>query len=318
MRLVCSLLSLIVAGVLPALAGEAGVKATPPPAGARSAKAPGKELAVEKRPDVARALLDAGDNRVELEAALRAAPARQREAMAFLIANMPERDLGTLHRNYLLENVALAFQARAAAPWGKKLPEEIFLNDVLPYANINERRDDWRKDFRTRFAPLVKACKTPGDAAMCLNKEIFPLLKVQYHATKRPKPDQSPYESIEAGYASCTGLSILLVDACRAVGVPARLAGTPAWTTTRGNHTWVEIWNGEWHFLGAAEPGPLDRTWFVENASHADASTPEHRIYAASWRKTGTPFLLVWDPSIRYVSAVDVTARYAAKAGAGG
>ncbi len=32
---------------------------------------------------------------------------------------------------------------------------------------------------------------------------------------------------INAGFASCTGLSIFLVDALRAVGVPARVAGAP-------------------------------------------------------------------------------------------
>jgi transglutaminase-like putative cysteine protease len=30
---------------------------------------------------------------------------------------------------------------------------------------------------------------------------------------------------IAAGYASCTGLSIFLVDALRAVGIPARVTG---------------------------------------------------------------------------------------------
>ena len=30
---------------------------------------------------------------------------------------------------------------------------------------------------------------------------------------------------IKAGYASCTGLSIFLVNALRAVGIPARMAG---------------------------------------------------------------------------------------------
>ena len=45
------------------------------------------------------------------------------------------------------------------------------------------------------------------------------MINVRYHARKRPKPDQSPYESIDAGFASCTGLSVLLIDACRSVGV---------------------------------------------------------------------------------------------------
>ena len=121
---------------------------------------------------------------------------------------------------------ALAYRARDEAPWKRELPEEIFLNDVLPYASMNERRDNWRKDFYDRVKPLIEGADSPGQAAALINKKFFPLVKVRY-STKRPKADQSPYESIEAGLASCTGLSILLVDACRAVGVPARFAGTP-------------------------------------------------------------------------------------------
>lgn len=43
-------------------------------------------------------------------------------------------------------------------------------------------------------------------------------------------PDQTPEimsveQVLAKGYASCTGLSIFLVNACRAVGIPARIAG---------------------------------------------------------------------------------------------
>ncbi|KKK98536.1 hypothetical protein LCGC14_2641790, partial [marine sediment metagenome] len=143
-------------------------------------------------------------------------------------------------------------------PWGKQVPKDIFLNYVLPYVNLNERRDNWRKDFYTRFMPLIKGCKTPGDAGMALNSKVFPLVKVHY-SKKRKKADQSPYESIKSGMASCTGLSILLVDACRACGVPARFVGTPLWSDKSGNHSWVEIWHeGKWHYTGGGEPGGKD------------------------------------------------------------
>src|SRR5690606_36669068 len=111
-----------------------------------------------------------------------------------------------------------------------------------------------------------------------------------------------------------TGLSMLLADACRAVGVPARLAGTPQWTTKRRNHTWVEVRSeGDWHFLGAAEynPAGLDRAWFVDDAAKANAADPRRRIYAVSFRRTGMHVPLAWDLGIRYVSAEGVTARYA-------
>ena len=112
--------------------------------------------------------------------------------------------------------------------------------------------------------PIAKKCKTPGEAALLLNKEVFRQFDVQYSATKRPKADQSPYESAKAKFASCTGLSVLAVDACRAVAIPARLAGTPLWTDGSGNHTWFEVWDGSWHVVGdvgihAARPDLVQR-----------------------------------------------------------
>src|SRR5207247_2709151 len=84
----------------------------------------------------------------------------------------------------------------------------------------------------------------------------------------------------------------------------------------RGNHTWVEIWDGEWHFAGAAEPDAagLDHGWFVHDATTAKRDVPEHAIYATSFRRTGISFPLVWLPGDKSVSAVNVTDRYTAKA----
>ena len=171
------------------------------------------------RPAVFDALGRAGANRDELIAAIRDAPGPHREGVAFLIANMPDRDLTSLGRALIRTNVELAYEARDKAPWGRDIPADIFLNDVLPCAHVNERRDDWRRDFVDRFAASTWAQGAPSQAALKLNQEVFDVLGVTYHATKRPKCDQSPYESTEAGFASCTGLSIILANACRAAGV---------------------------------------------------------------------------------------------------
>lgn len=258
-------------------------------------------------------LAAAGANRGEMERALSLVPDDRRSAMEFLIANMPEPDLRSLKGDFLLENVALACEAFATAPWAKDIPQEIFLNDVLPYACLNERRDPWRKKLREISAPLIAACTTPGEAAQALNRKLFGTVKVRY-STARKRADQSPFESMESGLATCSGLSILLVDACRSVGIPARVVGTPMWANLRGNHTWVEVWDsGKWHFMGAAEPDPkgLDRGWFAGDAAKARRDIPMHAIYASSFKKTGVSFPLVWDPSVTWVQAVNVTDRYA-------
>jgi len=261
------------------------------------------------------ALEKAGDNTSELAAALEEISESRREGMRFLVANMPVRDLKSLSRDFLLDNVNVAYDAFEKAPWRDEIPHDVFLNDILPHVSINERRDEWRKDFYQRFQPMVADLTNPGEVAAALNNKIFPELKVKY-STKRRRADQGPFESIDSGLASCTGLSILLIDACRSVGVPARFVGTPLWADRSGNHSWVEVWDDGWHFTGAAEPNgnDLDKAWFTGRASTAKRDHPKHAIYAVSYRKTPTLFPLVWDRSIDYVHAVNVTDRYANKA----
>ncbi len=259
------------------------------------------------------ALQTASGNRAQLERALADAPQDQQAGMRFLIENMPPGDLQTLSADFLLENSRLAWQALRESAWADRVPQEIVFDSLLPYANINERRDAWRKDFFERFRPMVKEAKTPGEAAAILNQQVFPLLKVKY-STQRKKADQSPLESMESGLASCTGLSVLLVDACRAVGVPARLVGTPLWSDNSGNHTWVEIWDNGWHFTGACEPtgNALDQGWFIDRASKAIRDDRRHAIYAVTFRRNGQNFPMVWARDNSDVFAVNVTDRYTA------
>ena len=279
-------------------------------------RAPDVARAIEQAPEatrdaVARALDAAGGNAANLAGAILEAPdADRRAAVAFLVAHMPPGDRATLGKGYLLANVDYAFKARNATEWAKAVPLELFYNDVLPYSSVNEHRDDWRRDFYDRFIAVAKAAPNAAEAAKRLNVAAFEAFGVKYHATKRPKPDQSPYESAKAGYASCTGLSIILIDACRAVGIPARIVGTPEWTTQRGNHNWVEVWDREWSFVGACEPSKLNEGWFVEQASKADEANPRHRIYAASFGAGAEHFPLVWQPGNADYPAEDVTRRY--------
>ena len=261
------------------------------------------------------ALAHAGANRAAVLDALTRVPSAQREGMQFLIENMPDSDLTSLSAQFLLDNVSLAYEAFEKAPWKNTISKAVFLNDILPYACLNEARDNSRKMLREKCGPLIAGCKTPGEAAQMLNRKLFPLVNVRY-STERKRPDQAPTETIASGKATCSGLSILLADACRAVGIPARVAGTPLWNNNTGNHTWVEVWDDGWHFTGAAEPDDkgLDHGWFMQNASEAKRDVPEHAIYASSFKKTGLAFPLVWAENIQWVPAVNVTERYVPKA----
>lgn len=257
-----------------------------------------------------RTIATAGDNAKELKKALEEVPRNEREGMAFLISYMPERDAKSLSADFLLENVQYAYKARAEFPWAKEVPDSVFLNDVVAYANLNENRESWRKDFYERFKKYVAPCKTMREAIDSVNKNVRDELLVDYN-TKREKPDQAPYESMRQHMASCSGLSILLTDAFRAVGIPSRVAGTPAWHDDRGNHNWNEVWiDGQWRFTEYYPSDDLDQSWFLTDAGKAVKEDIRKAIYAASFKPTGSYFPLVWDENIRYVHAENVTDRY--------
>lgn len=259
--------------------------------------------------DLNRAFAQAGENRAELEKALAQTPKDKMEAMAFLIAYMPEMDLPSITSEYLLNNLTLAYQAKEKYQWAESIPDSIFFNDVLPYASINEHRDDWRKDFMDRFSKFITPQMNMKEAILAVNKNIKQEVGVEYN-TNRWKPDQSPYESIQQGKATCSGLSVLLIDAFRSVGIPARFAGTYNWFDDRGNHSWVEVWlDGQWYFTEYYFDD-LDKAWFLADAGKANPNEYNHAIFATSWKPRKNHFPAVWDEDIKWIHAENVTERY--------
>mmetsp|Transcript_12157 Transcript_12157/g.16795 ORF Transcript_12157/g.16795 Transcript_12157/m.16795 type:complete len:291 (+) Transcript_12157:3-875(+) len=242
----------------------------------------------------------------------------------FIMGNAQEQ---TFSKEALLEDIALAhqYQKKSDALWGT-LDQESFKNYVLPYQVATEAPSKWRAEFHEKFWPEVKD-KSKKEAVRFLNRAAFSYLNVSYKADyPGHKPDQNPSESRDLHYASCTGLSIILVSACRSVGVPARLAMTPAWVTTSQpeegknglsakdqNHSWVEVFvDGKWHYVGASEDTALDKTWFTAQASKAKRRSEgdyKHSIYAVTYAKSDDTLPAPWDES-KTVNVIEVVDRY--------
>ena len=152
------------------------------------------------------------------------------------------------------------------------------------------------------------------DAAVALDRKMWDIIDVHYNVG-RDRARQSPRHSMRLHMASCTGISIILIDTCRALGIPARLVGCN-WTPIAGNHSWVEVWSrGGWHVLASGEKEREDNIWFLEYAEKADASRADRRIYASRWSPLpeGTLFWQTWlhPQGVSDVPADDVTADYA-------
>ena len=283
---------------------------------------PQKEAAESYNPDsdeALQAVIEASERGEELRKLVAETPAEEQRDMAYLIVNMPEHDREGMDLELLKENVAYANIARNKYAWAKELPEEVYLCDVLPYAVVDEVRDSWRKDMYEMFAPAVDTCETMYDAICAVNANIPALTGVHYN-TKREKTNQSPSESIRQSMASCTGLSILLVDAYRAVGIPARFAGTASWHDNRGNHSWTEVWlDGEWRVTEYYFPSQLDHLWFMADAAKANGEDRNYAIYATRFAGGNDWFPMVWadegeDAAVedlpKWVGAENVTQHY--------
>lgn len=184
----------------------------------------------------------------------------------------------------------------------EKLSDALLRDYVFPLTSLGEDEVDWLPVLQPLAERLTSAAETPLDAAMLLNRKLWKEIRVIY-STKRDKANQDPLHSMRIGLASCSGLSILLVDACRSLGIPARVVGC-VWRLKPGNHSWVEVWSrGEWYPLGSFEDCPPDQLWFLPDAAAADATDERYAIYATC--ATGKSRFYGWD-----VPAITVTARY--------
>ncbi len=257
------------------------------------------------------------------------------ETMGFPLDDDDEDiDTDGLANGLVQPTIALALEAKIRYKWTDDLPPLIFFNYVLNYANLNEARTNWRPllvdalkfneselyqnslDKDTQESNLDISSVTTW-----VNQHLWTKLARNEDQPIFFKPSQTPLifdpmSTIAFGYASCTGTSILFANALRAVGVPARVVGTPAWygNRTDGNHNWVEVilpnTNGdwEWNFL---EPSPalpdvdtLDNDpcgrWFCDSSRF-----PSSKVYAATLSYSDTHFPLAWELDCQGVPAED-------------
>lgn len=214
--------------------------------------------------------------------------------LAFLIVNMPAADRDTMSLSLLMENIEYAHIAKDKYSWSQTLPNDIYSTYVLPYCVVDEVRDSWRKELYELFSPVVDTCKTMEEAVLAVGRCIPSMTGVEYN-TLREKTNQSPRESMRQGMASCTGLSILLIDAYRSIGIPARFVGTASWHDNRGNHSWTEVWlDGEWRVTEYYLPSQLDHLWFMPDAGKATPDNRRYAIYATRFGSSEDWFPMVW------------------------
>ncbi len=227
---------------------------------------------------------------------IQAAGPDERRCLAFLLANMPDADVRGLDAAYIAENVRMALLSRRTVALAAGVPDDIFLDFVLPYAAAGEARDRWRADFYERFREIAASSPSVEEAVLRLSRESVLQFRLIYADKHIRKPLIGPLRIIERGLVSCGEASLIVVDACRAVGIPARLAVLPRYRGKPGGHIWVEIWEGgRWRHLVAYDPSLVDKGWIDTLLASMFPLGGRGLIFAPSFRRTGLRILKNWD-----------------------
>ena len=190
----------------------------------------------------------------------------EKQALEYLYAYMPLSDLADYDGDFFLEQVKVVLKARIEMPWGKAIPEDVFLHFVLPLRVNNENLDQFRVVMYNEIKKRISGMNM-HDAALEVNHWCHE--KVTYRGTD--DRTSSPLASIKTSFGRCGEESTFTVTALRTIGIPARQVYTPRWAHSDDNHAWVEAWiDGKWYFMGACEPEPgLNMGWFAEPARRA-------------------------------------------------
>lgn len=151
-------------------------------------------------------------------------------------------------------------------PWGRDIPEDVFLPFVL-FPRVNdERLTPYQEPLWTELRPRIEG-KSMEEAALEVN--LWCCERASYQSTDDRTAD--PLTVLRRTFGRCGEESTLLTSALRAAGLPARQVYVPRWSHCDDNHAWVEVWvDGRWRYMGACEPEPvLDSGWFTAAASKA-------------------------------------------------
>jgi len=246
----------------------------------------------------------------------------------FLIEFMPPWDRlneESLEGGILGDTISVALEARQNFSWASDVSWPLFSNWVLPYASVNEARTSWRTLLKTRMSSLLddadfRSLTRISDVVDKVNGQVWKLaspgVEIVFKAQQTPKI-YDPMSTIGFGFASCTGISLLLVDSLRVAGVPARIVGTPAWNgqVENGNHNWVEVWLGEeqgWTFL---EGAPAGGGSLFEPCSHwfcTPAKMEQTKVYVPQWERVtnDTIYPMAWDFANKDIPGQNRTSYY--------
>ena len=174
----------------------------------------------------------------------------EKEALEFLYAYMPLADVTDYSTKFYLDNVRIGFSCLADTPWGKDISEPLFYHYVMPLRVSDENLDSSRVEFHHTLQPMLEG-KDIKQAILDINHWCAEKAACQPTGTRTC----SPMTCILNAEGNEEETSILLVNALRSVGIPARMTYREVAKDSLIYR--VEAWGQDgWYAMTACKPEP--------------------------------------------------------------
>jgi hypothetical protein len=147
------------------------------------------------------------------------------------------RDIHVVTAAFLIENIERSFQAWQY-PWARELSFDEFCNYILPYKLRNEKPENWKGYFQTKYRWLTDSLKqnaTYVDACIRINQEMARW----FYITKLKCPFDLSFTQIDKIKSGrCSESTQMAGYAMRSMGIPVVLEHVPVWANRNSGHDW--------------------------------------------------------------------------------
>jgi hypothetical protein len=179
------------------------------------------------------------------------------------------RDIDSIKADMLIENVdeaTKAYRARA----GTRIPEDDFLEYILPYRASSEVVQSWRKVYASKYVENFDPGQAQDAQLSGLRRVVSEQFRNLYGEPKNePLPRLSALQILLRKKGFCEDMADMAVFIARSRGIAATVDNIPAWATASGNHflNFMKLSDTGMHFDAALdsldrEPGKVLRTTY--------------------------------------------------------
>ena len=184
-------------------------------------------------------------------------------------------DRDCVSEEYLQHRVSDALEQWSMSPFSRELDFSGFCEYLLPYRVGTEEPEEWWRDFRAEFGPVLDSVVsrpgvTLGEFCEALNG-LLPEQHRNYTGYPSGKPSWKPSSLKRILGGTCDDYVGLTTYLCRSYGIPATRDFTPQWGNHSQGHSWCALIQGDssYHYM-VGEPLYLARekpfTWRLVKA----------------------------------------------------